>query len=74
MGLLDKLKKKVKEQEQESQQSGSSETGDRTRNKVREDNLFGDKQAKNEGAGGAPKTPREKTQRAGFKRDDGGGS
>jgi hypothetical protein len=67
MGLLDKLKKKMKKQENENNQGGTSHTGDRTRNKVRDDNRFGDKQAENEGAGGSPKTPREKNKRNNFR-------
>ncbi len=43
MGLFDKLKTKVKEQGQrlkkESRQRGTSQTGDRTPNKVRGDNI-----------------------------------
>lgn len=72
MGILDKLKSKIKAQEQESQRSGSSHSGDRIVNKVPRDNIFGDKQAKNEGSGGPPETPREKAQRGAFERNQGG--
>ncbi len=72
MGLLDKLKKKVEEQEQkqekENNQTGDNQTDSRARNKVKDDNIFGDKQAENEGAGGSPKTPRKKSQREAFEK------
>ena len=69
MGLMDKLKRKVKEQEAKEQKAENADdsTGDRLKNKVRGDNLYGDKQVEREGSGRAPGSPRDKKRRQNFR-------